>query len=114
MKFLDDIAKLKEAAEALQRDIKLALEAKDELGEVLGEATRQLADVQRALADVPQPITVKLNGQELQVCERDALVLLAALTKALDHEEPKVTLTSGQTINLKLTDLEQLAAALLE
>lgn len=105
MKFLDDIAKLQEATTAL-------LKAKDDLSNTMGDAARQLADVQRAIADAPAPwgLDVKVNGQEFRICERDGLVLFAALTRCLEGEEVPVKLASGQTPKLRLTDLEQLAA----
>lgn len=114
MKFLEEIAELKEQASALRDNLALALVAKNDLSDTIGDVTRQLADVQRALADVPKPVIVNLNGQDLQISERDALVLFAALTRALDHEEVTVKLVSGQSVKVKITDLEQLAKAILE
>lgn len=113
MKFLEEIAALKDQAEALRNNLAQALVAKNDLSDTIGDVTRQLADVQRALANVPQPITVKLNGQDLQIAERDALMLFAALVRTLEGEEVPVRLSSGQTLRLKLTDLEQIASNIL-
>lgn len=109
MKFLDDIAALKEATDAL-------LAAKDDLSNTMGDAARQVAALQRAIADAPVAwgIDVKVNGQEFRICERDGLVLFAALTRCLEGEEVPVKLASGQTPRLRLTDLEQLASVIIE
>ena len=116
MKFLDQIAKLESEAEKLRGDIASALAAKEELSNTLGDAARQLAEVQQQIASAPRPFTVdiKQNGDEFVISEKDGLVLLAALTRALDGEEVAVKLASGQTPKLKLTDLEQIAAKILE
>ena len=108
MKFLDDIAALKAATDAL-------LQAKDDLSNTMGEAALQLAKVQKAIAEAPAPwgIDVKVNGQEFRICERDGLVLFAALTRCLEGEEVPVKLASGQTPKLRLTDLEQLASVII-
>ncbi len=108
MKFLDQIAALEAKAATLDA-------AANNLQEVLNAAIKQLADVQGFLADVPKPFAVEIrqNGQDFIVCEKDGLVLLAALTRALDHEEVSVRLASGQTPTLKLTDIEQIAALIL-
>lgn len=115
MKFLDDIAALKSEAEKLRADIAAALAAKDELSNTLGDAARQLAEVQQAIANAPKAwgIDVKVNGQEFTICERDGLVLFAALTRCLEGEEVAVKLASGQTPKLRLTDLEHLASVII-
>lgn len=116
MKFLDDIAELKSEAEKLRADIADALNAKEQLSNTLGDAARQLAEVQQQIANAPRPFTVEIkqNGDEFVISEKDGLVLLAALTRALDGEEVSVKLASGQTPKLKLTDLEQIATKILE
>lgn len=116
MKFLDQIAELEAAAKAMREEISAALQAKDELSNTLGDAARQLADVQAAIANAPKAwgLEVKINGQDFSVCERDGLVLFAALTRCLEGEEVPVKLASGQTPKLRLTDLEQLAAKIIE
>lgn len=108
MKFLDQIAALEARAATLDA-------SSNNLQEVLNAAIKQLADVQGFLADVPKPfaIEIKQNGQEFVVSEKDGLVLLAALTRALDHEEVTVRLAGGQSPRLKLTDIEQIAALIL-
>jgi len=115
MKFLDDIAALKSEAEKLRADIGLALAAKEELSNTLGDAARQLAEVQQAIANAPKAwgLDVKVNGQEFHICERDGLVLFAALTRCLEGDEVPVKLASGQTPKLRLTDLEQLASVII-
>lgn len=116
MKFLDDIGALKAQAAELQAAIQQTLNAKEELEDRLGAAARQLAEVQREIANAPRPFTVmiKQNGDEFAISEKDGLVLLAALTRALDGEEVAVRLASGQSPKLKLTDLEQIATKILE
>lgn len=108
MKFLDQIAELETRTKSL-------LDASDKLSNVMGDAARQLAEVQQALANAPKAwgIDVKVNGQEFTICERDGLVLFAALTRCLEGEEVAVKLASGQTPKLRLTDLEQLASVII-
>lgn len=113
MKFLEEIAALKDQATALRDNLAEALVAKNDLSDTIGSVALQLAEIQRRLADVPQPLSVKLNGQELQVSERDALKLFAALTLTLDHEEVTLPLVSGQDVKVKITDIELLAKAVL-
>lgn len=113
MKFLDEIAALKNEAQALRDELAKTLVAKDDLSNTIGAVTLQVAALQQQLANLPQPITVKLNGQDLQVSERDALKLFAALTLTLDHEEVTLPLVSGQTVKVKITDIELLAKAVL-
>lgn len=115
MKFLDDIKILQEQAAELRKDIADALAAKEELSNTLGDAARQLAEVQQAIANAPKPwgLDVKVNGQEFRICERDGLVLFAALTRCLEGEEVAPQLASGQTPKLRLTDLEQLASVII-
>ncbi len=116
MKFLDDIAALKSQAQELRASIADALNAKELLSDTIGDAARQLAEIQQQIANAPRPfqVTIKQNGDEFVISEKDGLVLLAALTRALDGEEVAVRLASGQTPKLKLTDLEQIASKILE
>lgn len=123
MQFLDKIKELEETAAALQSTIqelqKQAINLQgtaDNLSDVLGAATRQLGEVQQAIAGAPVPFTIEIsqNGQDFTVSEKDGLVLFAALTAALDHKEPSVKLASGQTVKLRLTDVEQVAQKILE
>lgn len=105
MKFLNDIEELKAATTAL-------LAAKDDLSNTMGDAARQLAELQQAIANAPQPetFTIKLaGGQEFTVSERDALLFSVALTITLDPDEVTWPLENGQTITLQLTDIEQAA-----
>lgn len=108
MKFLDDIAALEARAAALDASA-------NNLQDVLNAAIKQLADVQAFLANAPAPFSVEIkqNGQDFTVCEKDGLVLFAALVRALEGEEVQPHLASGQTPKLKLTDLEQVASAIL-
>lgn len=115
MKFLDKIEVLEARAEALTSQLDDVQRAKDDLANLLGDAARQLAEVQQAIANAPKPwgIDVKVNGQEFTICERDGLVLFAALTRCLEGEEVSPKLASGQTPKLRLTDLEQLASVII-
>lgn len=116
MKFLDDIAALKAEAEELRASIAEALNAKEQLSNTLGDAARQLAALQQAIDGAPTPFEVKIqqNGQDFTVCEKDGLVLFAALVRTLEGEEVEARLASGQTPKLRLTDLEQVALKILE
>jgi hypothetical protein len=109
MKFLDQIAELEAKAAGLSA-------VADNLSDVIGAATRQLGELQQALANAPTPFTVKVqqNGQDFAVCEKDGLVLFAALVRTLEGEEVEVRLAGGQTPKLRLTDLEQIASKILE
>lgn len=115
MKFLDKIEALEARAEALTSQLDAVQRAKEELSNLLGDAARQLAELQRAIADAPKPfqIEIKQNGQDFTVSEKDGLILLAALIRALEGEEVTARLHSGQTPKLKLTDIEQIAALIL-
>ena len=110
MKFLDDIQELKEATEALLR-------ARDELSNTMGDAARQLAEMQQAIAAAPKPRFAAFkapDGQDVTIAITDGVILAAALCVALDSKEAVLTLEGGQTINLKITDFEQIAPQILE
>lgn len=103
MKFLDDIEDLKRATADL-------LAAKDDLQKTMDEASEQLRLVREAIAHAPTARTFHIqlsNGIEFDVSEHDALLMVAALCTNLDMKEVSITLESGQTIDLSLTDMEQ-------
>ncbi len=109
MSILDEIDDLKRTiADGLERLGK----ATDAGGQALQEEAKRLQD--QLAAFVAAPVSVKLaDGREIQVSERDALRIAAAIALCLARKPAKVTFASGQTEALLLTDLEQLAQAVL-
>lgn len=109
MKFLDQIAELEAKTAGLNASA-------DHLQEVMNAAIKQLGEVQAFLANAPTPftVTVNQNGSEIVVSEKDGMALFAALVRALEGERPQVRLANGQTPQLALTDLEQVAAKIIE
>lgn len=93
MKFLEDIAALKEAAVRLEQ-------AKADLQATLDAAR-------------PRAWKISIEGQVIHVSERDMPLLFAALIRAIDGETVSLPL-GGQTVKLRIGDLESIAAAILE
>ena len=115
MKFLDQINALEAKALEIAEQVAALLQAKDDLSNTMGDAARQVAALQQAIADAPKAFSIDIshNGQDFTVSEKDGLVLLAALVRALENEEVPVRLASGQTPQLRITDLEQVASLIL-
>jgi hypothetical protein len=94
------------------------LQTKQETDKALVGALRALEDkannLEQRLTDaLARSFPLKLaSGREVTVSERDALQLFAALPICLRRDTAKLELASGQTEDFKLTDLEQLADAI--
>jgi hypothetical protein len=126
MSILDELDEAKAAINTLQQMIYDGQNAiRQEVADGLLHVKQEAATMLQALEDRANELEARIagavarsfhlrlaSGREVVVSERDALQLFAALPICLRRDTAKLELASGQTEDFRLTDLEQLADAI--